>query len=81
LAAIGGYFDSMRDVAWSPEGARLAVTSWGGSPRLYDVPVVDMMDQACPRAVRNMTEQEWAQYMGEEPYRETCPGRPVPEGE
>ena len=77
LATIRGYFDAMRDVAWSPDGARLAVTSWGGPPRVYDVPVVGMLEQACLRAVRNLSAQEWAQYVGEEPYRKTCPGLPV----
>jgi hypothetical protein len=30
-------------------------------------------DQACQIANRNLTEAEWQQFMGDEPYRETCP--------
>ncbi len=34
----------------------------------------DMVRQACSRLTRNLTPTEWAQYLGEEPYRKTCAG-------
>ena len=34
----------------------------------------DMVRQACSRLTRNLTPAEWTQYLGEEPYRKTCPG-------
>ena len=33
---------------------------------------------AIARAI-NLTPQEWRQYLGDEPYRPTCPNLPVPE--
>ena len=30
------------------------------------------------KMIFNMTEEEWGFFMGDEPYRETCPGKPVP---
>ena len=32
----------------------------------------DMVLQACSRLTRNLTPSEWAQYLGQEPYRKTC---------
>ena len=78
LASIGGFFDLVQHVAWHPDGSRLVVSSWGEQPRVFDVPLVYMFDQACARAVRNMSELEWQQLMGDIPYQETCPSKPVP---
>jgi WD40 repeat protein len=35
----------------------------------------DLIAEACARLDRNLTEAEWRQYLGDEPYRKTCPGR------
>ena len=35
----------------------------------------DLIAEACARLDRNLTEAEWRQYPGDEPYRKTCPGR------
>lgn len=78
LAVIAGYFDTVRHAAWSPEGDRLVVTSWGEPARLFDVPLLDMLNRACSRVVRNLSVAEWEQFMGDRPYQETCPGKPVP---
>lgn len=78
LAVIGGYFDTVRHAAWSPEGTRVVLTSWGGPARVFEVPLVNMLETACSRAVRNASEAEWEQFMGEAPYRDTCPGKPRP---
>ena len=32
-----------------------------------------LIAQACQRLSRNLTEAEWQQYLGDEPYRKTCP--------
>jgi len=32
-----------------------------------------LIAQACQRLSRNLTETEWQQYLGDEPYRKTCP--------
>ena len=35
----------------------------------------DLIAEACSRVTRNLTEDEWAKYVGPEiPYRKTCPG-------
>jgi hypothetical protein len=35
----------------------------------------DLIAEACARLDRNLTDAEWRQYLGDEPYRKTCPGR------
>jgi hypothetical protein len=42
-------------------------------PRVYYTSMEHLLGIACQRAVRNMTREEWGQYMGDEPHRETCP--------
>jgi WD40 repeat protein len=32
----------------------------------------DLIAEACGRLTRNLTKEEWRQYIGEEPYRKTC---------
>jgi WD40 repeat protein len=40
----------------------------------------DVIAQACARLTRNLTRAEWRLYLGDEPYRATCPALP-PAGE
>jgi WD40 repeat protein len=39
----------------------------------------DLIDEACHHLSRNLTQYEWQQYLGTEPYRQTCPGLPTPD--
>ncbi len=39
------------------------------------------MAEACRRLPRNLTREEWPLYLGNEPYRKTCPNLPEPEDE
>lgn len=41
--------------------------------RLWNLRLDELMELACSRAGRNLTAAEWQQYMGQTPYRETCP--------
>ncbi len=66
-------------VAFSPDGQRLATTS-GYTAWVWLWRVEDLIAQACERLPRNLTRQEWRQYVGEEvPYQATCPNLPAPE--
>jgi WD40 repeat protein len=77
LAVISGFYDIVRTAYWSPDGSRLVVSSWGGPARVVRVPLVNMLENACNHVVRNMTENEWVKEMGDIPYRETCPDKPI----
>ena len=49
---------------------RLGVIEWDLDPEV-------MSDAACEVAGRNLTSAEWATYMGDEPYRRSCPQFPA----
>ncbi len=73
---IGQPFLGHQDVAWSvafsPDGSKLASVSRDGSIVIWDVSLDSWISQACDIANRNLTEAERQQYLGDEPYHETC---------
>jgi hypothetical protein len=53
------------------------LTTEGGKIFRYYTRRADLLAAACQRATRNLTWQEWQQYLPGEPYRQTCPHLPV----
>ena len=91
LAVLSCHAAKVGHAAWNQAGTRVVTASDDGTARVWDLAgrerfagtVSHMSGQelikaACQRAERNMTDQEWRQYMRERPYRDTCPGKPVP---
>ncbi|MBN1955416.1 MAG: protein kinase [Anaerolineae bacterium] len=68
----GGY--TTRSLDFDREGRRLVSGSDLGIVVVWDVDVDSWRARACRIANRNMTAQEWTQFFGDEPYRETCGG-------
>ncbi len=71
-------------MAFIAEGRQLLTANqndFTGSTEIHTWPVwpADLIDLACSRLTRNLTHAEWAQYLGDEPYRATCPNLPIPE--
>lgn len=72
------YKEAIQQAALSPDGRWLAtandehISIWAWQP-------ADMITQACARLARNLTKQEWRQYLSDEPYRATCPDLPIPQ--
>lgn len=73
--------DRVESVIFSPDGRWLTtVGGMHGAIRTWIWQPGDLINKACVCLNRNLTRQEWRQYMGDdEPYRKTCPSLPVPE--
>lgn len=79
LMVLPGHSWPVRYVAWDPQGDRIVTAGDDHTLRIHYVSAEGLLRAACQRAVRNMSLVEWQEYMGDEPYRETCLGKPVPE--
>lgn len=66
---------------FSPDGTWLMTSSLEGVVRLWRVETDELEALACRILSRNLTQDEWLQYIGEDPYRPTCPGLSGSEGE
>jgi WD40 repeat protein len=64
--------NSVRSLAFSPDGKTLVLGGWDGNVILWDVGMVSWQARACTLAGRNFTQSEWAKFFPGEPYRKTC---------
>jgi hypothetical protein len=61
---------------FTPDGRRVTGNGLFGAV-LWDVDPDSWQEKACLAAGRNLTRAEWREYLGDEPYRRTCPDWPA----
>jgi WD40 repeat protein len=71
--ADGGY---VRDLQFSPDGRLVLTGGADGTAAIWLWKTADLRAEACRRLTRNLTLEEWQQYLGAIPYAPTCPGLP-----
>jgi len=65
------------DLAFSKESNYLIVSCNDGEVRIWPTDPKILADQICPKLGRNMTEEEWAIYVGNDvPYQQACSNLP-----
>ena len=75
---LRGHTGPVFSVAFSPDGQRLATGSHDQTIRLWQVHTAHLADVVCERVWRNLTLDEWRQFIGADlPYERTCPNLPI----
>ena len=65
-------------MAFSPDGRvlyTLTVKENVATLRRHLLRAEDLIAETCARLTRNLTAEEWKQYLGDTPYRKTCDHR------
>jgi WD40 repeat protein len=63
-------------MAFSPGGRWLATGARDNTVRLWQLQLHDLVAQACHTSGRNLSAAEWSLFIGDRPYRKTCPDVP-----
>ena len=69
---------STRNIAFSPDGKTLG-SSYGPAVILWDVALESWQSRACETANRNLSCDEWHNFMSERPYWKVCDKLPAPD--
>ena len=65
-------------VTFSPDGTQLATGSDDHTVRVWPWRANDLIQIGCSVLSRNLTQNEWQEYLGDEPYQRTCLNLPDP---
>jgi len=78
---LQGHQAPVLSVAFSPDGQTLASGSQDGTIRIWTISTQALTDMICEKMWRNLTQDEWNQFIGPNiSYECTCPNLPPGEG-
>jgi len=72
ITRFNGQDDSISSITFSPNGRYLIKPTEGAAVTTWLWRTENLMQEACTRLTRNLTQEEWIQYFGDEPYHKTC---------
>ena len=75
---LSGHEGRVFSLAFSPHSQTLASSSADSTVRLWIPHLETLSNIACQSVRRNLSKDEWLQYIGEETYRVTCPNLLAP---
>ncbi len=68
-----GHTGKIGNVIFSPNGRWIASSSNDRTARVWRLRINELTELACRTARRNLTLEEWDQFLGKRTYRKTCP--------
>ena len=71
-----GEFGIAYSLDFSPDDKYLAAGTNSGTSYVWQLETAHWVEKACQMANRNLSQEEWKIYLGDEPYRLTCPNNP-----
>ncbi len=82
LGTDAGTGSTILSLSFGPSGSDLATGSENGAlvfwpSLLWSTDVQAFSDDLCPRLGQNLTQQQWQQFVGGQPYHATCPAYPA----
>jgi WD40 repeat protein len=76
IGALTGHAETISGIAWSPDTATLASASIDGTIVVWDTDARSWRARACALAGRNLTDDEWQEYLPGITYHDVCPDIP-----
>jgi WD40 repeat protein len=73
--------ETLNALVFSPDNRYLATTEGDGRTRVWLLHLADLVARACERIALNLGPAAWSGYLGERPYRPTCPAAAEPPAE
>jgi WD40 repeat protein len=64
------------EVLFSPDGRYVVAGGNSSIARVWLLQINNLLEEACRRVDGNLSLEEWRQYLGDKPYRKTCPAYP-----
>ncbi len=72
IARLTGHTDNVNTLAFSPDNHTLASASADSTAILWDTHPERTAQRICTTLSRNLTQTQWAQFIGDLPYHKTC---------